>query len=221
MILQRDAKIKIWGWAAKNEKVSISFNRKKYNTKAGDDGKWMTWLPAMKAGGPYTMDITASNKITLKELLIGDVWLCSGQSNMEYQLGYDEATYAKEMEEVNYPQIRQFKVLNRALLDGPKDDLTGGSWKWANPKDIRPFSAVAYFFAKNLYEKYHVPIGIINSSVGGTPLEAWTSEEGLKDFVSIIGTVEKNKIQPILIVLEEQPVAAFRGSNNNQHSIKE
>jgi len=193
MILQRDAKIKIWGWAAKNEKVSISFNRKKYNTKAGDDGKWMTWLPAMKAGGPYTMDIIAINKITLKELLIGDVWLCSGQSNMEYQLGYDEATYAKEMEDVNYPQIRQFKVPNRALLDGPNDDLTGGSWKWANPKDIRPFSAVAYFFAKKLYEKYHVPIGIINSSVGGTPLEAWTSEDGLKDFASIIAAVQKNK----------------------------
>ena len=153
----------------------------------------MTSLPAMKAGGPYSMDITASNKIILKEILIGDVWLCSGQSNMEYQLGYDDASYAKEMEDVNYPQIRQFKVPNSALLDGPKDDLTGGSWKWANPKDIRPFSAVAYFFAKKLYEKYHVPIGIINSSVGGTPLEAWTSEEGLKDFTSIISTVEKNK----------------------------
>lgn len=194
MILQRDARIKIWGWATTGEKVTIRFNEKKYNTTAGADGKWMTWLPAMKAGGPYTIDITASKTtISLKDILIGDVWLVSGQSNMEYQLGYDDATYAKEMEEVNYPQIRQFKVPNRALLDGPKDDLAGGSWKWANPKDIRPFSAVAYFFAKNLYEKYHVPIGVINSSVGGTPLEAWTSEEGLKDFASIIATVQKNK----------------------------
>src|SRR6187399_2442966 len=118
MILQRDAKIKIWGWAAKDEKVSISFNGKKYNTKTGVDGKWMTSLPAMKAGGPYSMDITASNKIILKEILIGDVWLCSGQSNMEYQLGYDDASYAKEIEDVNYPQIRQFKVPNRPLLNG-------------------------------------------------------------------------------------------------------
>ena len=193
MILQRDAKIKIWGWAAKDEKVNISFNGKQYKAKAGADGKWTTLLPAMKPGGPYKMDISASNKISLKDILIGDVWLVSGQSNMEYQLGYDDATYAKEMEEVNYPQIRQFKVPNRPVLEGPKDDLTAGSWKWANPKDIRPFSAVAYFFAKKLYEKYHIPIGIINSSVGGTPLEAWTSEEGLKDFPAIISTVEKNK----------------------------
>src|SRR6188768_1617885 len=181
MILQRDAKIKIWGWAAKDEKVSISFNGKKYNTKTGADGKWMTTLPAMKAGGPYTMDISASNKITLNDILIGDVWLCSGQSNMEYQLGYDDATYGKEMAEVNNPQIRQFKVPNRPLLDGPKEEMTGGSWKTANPKDIGPFTAIGYFFAKNLYEKYHVPIGIINSSVGGTPIEAWISSDGLKN----------------------------------------
>ena len=193
MILQRDAKIKIWGWAAKDEKVNVSFNKKKYSSKADADGKWTLLLPPMKAGGPYTMDISASNKISLKDILIGDVWLCSGQSNMEYQLGYDDATYAKEMEQVNYPQIRQFKVPVRPVLDGPKDDITGGSWKWANPKDIRPFSAVAYFFAKKLYEKYHVPIGIINSSVGGTPIEAWTSEEGLKEFPAVISTVEKNK----------------------------
>jgi sialate O-acetylesterase len=125
--------------------------------------------------------------------LIGDVWLASGQSNMEYQLGYDDATYASEMQEVNNPQIRQFKVPTRPLLDSPKDTLAGGSWKWANPKDIGPFSAVAYFFAKNLFEKYGVPIGIINSSVGGTPIEAWMGEEGLKEFPSIISTVEKNK----------------------------
>ena len=205
MILQRDAEIKIWGWAAKDEKIAIDFNGKKYTTKANPDGKWTTWLPGMKAGGPYIMVINASNKIILKDILIGDVWLVSDQSNMEYQLGYDDATYAKEMEEVNYPQIRQFKVPIRPLLDGPKDDIAGGSWKWANPKDIRPFSAVAYFFAKKLYEKYHVPIGIINASVGGTPIEAWTSEEGLKDFSSIISTVEKNKDTAYINSLRRPP----------------
>ena len=150
-------------------------------------------LPAMKAGGPYTMDIAASNKIVLKEILIGDVWLCSGQSNMEYQMGYDDATYEKEMAEVNYPQIRQFKVPIHPVLEGPEEEMARGSWKWANPKDIGPFTAVGYFFAKKLYEKYHVPIGLINSSVGGTPVEAWISEDGLKNFNDIMGVVQKNK----------------------------
>ena len=79
MILQRDAKIRVWGWSAKDEKITVNFNGKKYSARADDNGNWMTWLPAMKAGGPYTMDISASNKISLKEILIGDVWLCSGR----------------------------------------------------------------------------------------------------------------------------------------------
>ena len=112
---------------------------------------------------------------------------------MEYQLGYDDATYEKEMAEVNNPQIRQFKVPNHPVLTGPEEEMARGSWEWANPKDIGPFTAVGYFFAKNLYEKYHVPIGLINSSVGGTPIEAWISEEGLKEFPDIISVVEKNK----------------------------
>lgn len=193
MVLQRDAKIKIWGWAKPGEKISVQFLDKKYKTITAANGQWSLQLPKSKAGGPYQMKINGSNSITISDVLIGDVWLASGQSNMEYQLGYDDATYAKEMQEVNNPKIRQFKVPTRPVLDGPKDTLSGGSWKSANPKDIGPFSAVAYFFAKNLYQKYGVPIGIINSSVGGTPIEAWTSEEGLKEFPSIISTVEKNK----------------------------
>ncbi len=112
---------------------------------------------------------------------------------MEYQLGYDNATYGKEMEEVNNPEIRQFKVPIHPVLAGPEEEMTRGTWEWVNPKNIAPFTAVGYFFAKHLYEKYHVPIGLINSSVGGTPIEAWISEGGLKHFTDIIGTVEKNK----------------------------
>lgn len=193
MVLQRDTKVKIWGWASKNEKINIRFNGKTYKTKADVNGQWAVLLAPMNAGGPYTMNIAASNKITINDILIGDVWLCSGQSNMEYQLGYDNATYGKEMEEVNNPEIRQFKVPIHPVLAGPEEEMTRGAWEWANPKNIAPFTAVGYFFAKHLYEKYHVPIGLINSSVGGTPIEAWISEGGLKHFTDIIGTVEKNK----------------------------
>lgn len=193
MILQREVKIKIWGWAAKDEKVMVKFNGKTHKTKTAKDGKWFVWLPPMKAGGPYTMDIAGSNKITLKEILIGDVWICSGQSNMVHQLNIHDVTYAKDIAEANYPQIRQFWIPTLTSLEGPKDDLPTGFWKSAIPGDIRPFSAVAYFFARKIYDKYHIPIGLINASVGGPPIEAWISEEGLKDFPGSINTIQKNK----------------------------
>jgi sialate O-acetylesterase len=193
MILQRDMKVNIWGWAAVNEKVNVRLNGKSYKTKTGADGKWLITLPPTKAGGPNTIDIIASNKITLKEVLFGDVFFCSGQSNMVHQMNIHDVTYAKDIAEANYPQIRQFLIPTLSNLQGPQADLPTGYWKSAVGEDVRPFSAVAYFFAKHFYDKYHVPVGIINASVGGTPIEAWTSEEGLKDFSSIINTVQKNK----------------------------
>jgi sialate O-acetylesterase len=193
MILQRDTKVNIWGWATKNEKINIKFNGKNYKTTTGIDGKWLIQLPPMKAGGPYTMDIAGTNKISLKDILIGDVWICSGQSNMVHQMNIHDVTYAKDITEANYPQIRHFWIPTLTNLQSPQYDLPTGYWKSAIGDEVRPFSAVAYFFARKLYEKYHVPIGLINASVGGTPIEAWTSEEGLKDFPSIVNTVQKNK----------------------------
>lgn len=193
MVLQRDVKLNLWGWAAKEEKLSIKFNGKTYKTKAGADGKWQIVLPPMKAGGPFTMDIIASNKISLKDILIGDVWLCTGQSNMVHQMELHSITYANDIVQANYPEIRQFWLPTMTDLVSPHDDLPTGSWKWANPQDVRQFSVVAYFFARTIYEKYHVPIGIINSSVGGPPIEAWTSEEGLKEFPAITAAIQKNK----------------------------
>jgi sialate O-acetylesterase len=191
MILQRDTKLKIWGWASKGEEVKIKFNGKNAKTRAGGDGKWVALLPSMKAGGPYSMEISGKNKIILKDILIGDVWFCSGQSNMVHQMGIHNVTYAKDIAEANNSQIRHFWIPTLTSLAGPKDDLPTGYWKWANPKDINDFSAVAYFFAKKIYEKYHVPIGLISASVGGTPIEAWTSEEGFKDFPAILSTIQK------------------------------
>jgi sialate O-acetylesterase len=193
MILQRDAKVKIWGWAAKDEKVNIKFNGKTYKTKTGADDKWSVLLSPMKAGGPYTMDITGSNKITLKDILIGDVWFCSGQSNMVHQMELHSVRYADDIAKANYPEIRHFWIPTMTDLQAPHDDLPTGYWKSANSTDVRQFSAVAYFFARMIYEKYHIPIGLINASVGGTPVEAWTSEEGLKEFPVLQTTIQKNK----------------------------
>ncbi len=193
MILQREIKIKIWGWSNANEKVAVSFNNKKYHSTADANGNWSIVLPEMKAGGPYEMHIDASNHILLKNILIGDVWLCSGQSNMVHQMSLHSIRYANDIAKANYSEIRQFLVPSLSNLQKQQDDLPIGNWKSANPKDVLQFSAVAYFFAKTIYEKYHVPIGLINASVGGTPIEAWTSEEGLKEFPGIINTIEKNK----------------------------
>ena len=193
MVLQRDSKIKIWGWAGKGEKVSVKFNNKNFKTTTGPDGKWSVQLAPMKAGGPYTMNITASNKIILKDILIGDVWFCSGQSNMVHQMNIHDVTYAKDIAEANYSQIRHFGIPTLTNLQTAQADLPTGYWRSAVGEDVRPFSAVAFFFAKKLYEKYHIPIGLINASVGGTPIEAWTSEEGLKEFSAIQETIQKNK----------------------------
>jgi sialate O-acetylesterase len=193
MVLQRDSRLKIWGWASPGEKISIKFNGKTVKTVAGTDGKWTAVLPASKAGGPFTMEIKGKNSITLKDILVGDVWLCSGQSNMVHQMVLHNITYADDIAKANFPEIRQFWIPTLTDLNGPKQDLPPGSWKWANPTDVNQFSAVAYFFARKIYEKYHIPIGIINSSVGGTPIEAWTSEEGLKEFPKIEANITRNK----------------------------
>lgn len=193
MVMQRDTRLKVWGWATAGEKVKITFNKKSFSTTTDASGKWKMELPAMKAGGPYTMKIDGSNHITLKEILIGDVWLCSGQSNMVHQMSLHAVRYADEVANANYPEIRHFWIPNVTNVQAPQEDLPGGYWKSANPADVGDFSAVAYFFAKDLYQKYHVPMGLINASWGGTPIEAWMSEESFKEFPNILTTIQKNK----------------------------
>lgn len=192
MVLQREKPIKIWGWSSPKEKITISFNHQKVKTTADANGKWSTTLPSMKAGGPYTMLIDGKNHIELKDVLIGDVWFCSGQSNMIHQMSLHKERYAAEIASANYPQIRQFWIPTLTNLVAPQDDLPTGYWRSATAQDISQFSAVAYFFAKNIYDKYKVPIGLINASVGGTPIEAWTSEEGLHDF-NLTSLIQRNK----------------------------
>jgi sialate O-acetylesterase len=210
MILQRDTKVKMWGWASPSEKVTVTFNNKKYKATATVEGNWNIMLPPTKAGGPYQITIAGKNTITLKEILFGDVWFCSGQSNMVHQLNIHDVTYAKEIAEANNSHIRQFWVPNITNMQAAQNNLPFGYWKPAVGEDVRPFSAVAYFFAKKLFEKYKVPIGIINASWGGTPIEAWTSEEGLKDFSTIINTVQKNKDTAYTNSFNRRPV------NNNR-----
>ncbi len=193
MVLQRNHPIKIWGWAAQGEKISVTFNGKHRKTVTSRGGNWNVEFPEMKAGGPYSIQLNGSTKIELNDILVGDVWLCAGQSNMVHQLNIHDITYANEIANANYPEIRHFKIPTQTDMAGPNKDFDGGSWQSAVSDEIRPFSAVAYFFAKKIYEKYKVPIGLINASVGGTPIEAWISEQGFQEFPEILNTIEKNK----------------------------
>lgn len=193
MVLQRDAPLKIWGWAAPAEKISVTFNGKTYKTTASEDGKWDVTVKPLKAGGPYTMNISASNRIQLKDILIGDVWFCSGQSNMALQMERVKEKFADEIAKVNYPQIRNFFIPTISDVSKVHEDLPSGKWTPALPGQILGFGAVSYFFAKDIHNKYKVPIGIINSSVGGTPIQAWTSQEGLKQIPQYASRVEQLK----------------------------
>ncbi|MFL9843600.1 sialate O-acetylesterase [Flavobacterium rhizosphaerae] len=205
MVLQRNEDINIWGWATPGEKVTVKFNSKSYSATADNDSIWKIKLRKMNAGGPYTMDVKATNHITISNILVGDVWLCAGQSNMVHQMRLHGVRYADEIAKANYPEIRQFFVPNVTSMEGPKTHLPESSWKSANPTNVTEFSAVAYFFAKDLYEKYHVPIGIINASWGGTPVEAWISEDGFKDFPEILETVSKNKDTAYVNSMNKRP----------------
>lgn len=193
MILQRDTKLKIWGWASKGEKVTVKFNGKSVKTTTAADGKWSVALAPIKAGGPYTMEITGRNKITLKEILIGDVWFCSGQSNMVHQIRIHKDRYKDDIANANYSAIRHFFIPTMTDMQKAREEFPGGYWRSATGDDILEFSAVAYSFAKKIYDTYKVPIGLINASVGGTPVEAWISEEGFKDFPTQLSTIQKLK----------------------------
>lgn len=185
MILQRDIELKIWGWAAKEERVTVQFNGVTKEVITGTDKKWALTFPAMAAGGPYEMEIKGENEISIKNILIGDVWVCSGQSNMAMTMLECRPNYKTEHEiAANLQGIRLIKVKTTSTSK-PFDEFVAGSWMIPNSDNLPDFSAVAYFFAKELYNKYKIPVGLISSNWGGSPAEVWVSAEGLKEFPEI------------------------------------
>jgi len=182
MVLQRDANVKIWGWATQGEEITIHFIDSTYKTTANKNGEWEVKLSNLKAGGPYAMQIKANNSLTINDILVGDVWVCSGQSNMGFSLGSVSNLYKDEIDHMDNPFIRQFFTFPGTNFNKREEDFRVGKWQHADSKNIRNLTAVGYFFAKYLYEKYKVPIGLINASLGGSSAEAWISEESIKSF---------------------------------------
>ena len=182
MVLQRDAKVRIWGWAANNEKITVRFLGSTYNVSADQDGDWQIVLSDLNPGGPFDMQIDAGNSITIKDILVGDVWVCSGQSNMGVSMGMVRNVYPDVIAHMDNPYIRQFFTFPSTNFIEPEKDFRFGRWQHADSANLRSLSAVGYFFARKLYDEYQVPIGLINSSMGGSSAEAWISEESIRAF---------------------------------------
>lgn len=181
MVLQREIQIPVWGNASPGALVSAEMGTERVTAVADREGKWMVRFPKFKAGGPYALKIYETGQpqlaIEFQNILIGDVWLASGQSNMEWQV--QQSHDAKnEMANANYAQIR-FLFVEHDIQLSPQNDISAGNWKVCDSENVKEFSAVAYYFARKIHSDHDVPIGIIQSTWGGTPVEAWTSREML------------------------------------------
>lgn len=215
MVLQRGTKIKLWGWAAPHEKITLQFSGKEFNGVADASGQWAIHLPKQNAGGPHEMNFIASNKIQVKNILFGDVWLCSGQSNMELTMERLQDKYPEVIARANNSEIRQFLVPDKYDFEKQNQDVEKGEWLTVNGQTIFSFSAVAYFFANELYSKYKVPIGLINSALGGSPAEAWISEEAIKKFPNYYHELQQFKDKTLI----EQIESSDRKRNSEWHTL--
>ncbi len=173
MVVQRGFPVHVWGMAAPQEAVTVTFRGETKSTTADDLGRWSISLSPGEAGGPFELSVTAANTITLSDVLVGDVWVASGQSNMEFPMtGLNKAL--DEIAAANFPKIRLFHVKHKTA-DYPLENVDATQWTACTPESVADSSAVAYFFARHLQQKLGVPIGVIESFWGGTPAESWTS----------------------------------------------
>jgi sialate O-acetylesterase len=180
-VLQRDKPIAVWGTAEIGEKVTVALDgpgKKNVSMITGADGKWLVHLPARPAGGPYTLTVTGTNTLTLRDIYLGEVWICSGQSNMQWTVSKAANPDAEIADSAQCPLIRHYKVANKTAAT--PQTTCAGAWAVAGPTTTGQFTAVGYFFARKLQQELQVPIGLLHTSWGGTPAEAWTSESALK-----------------------------------------
>ncbi|RAK69321.1 sialate O-acetylesterase [Hymenobacter edaphi] len=192
MVLQRGQPLPVWGWADAGEAVTVSWRGRTYAaTASGPAGRWTVTLPATPAGGPYELTVRGRNQLTVRDVLVGDVWLAAGQSNMEWPVA-DALNAPAEIAGAVFPRIRRLDVPNEAALT-PQTDFGGVGWQPCSPGTVGGFSAVAYFFARELHQRYQVPIGLITAEWGGTPAESWISAQTLRqlpDFADRVGAVQ-------------------------------
>lgn len=184
MVLQRHMPVRIWGWAEPGEKVKVTLGRNQATAVAGPNRAWEVKLPAMKAGGPFDVTIVGANKVTIKDVLVGEVWFCSGQSNMAWVIA-NTTNHEKEQAAANYPQIRMFNSQVK-FEKAPARDVQS-EWSVCGPKTIAYWPAVPYFFGRELHTKLDVPVGLVVSAVNGTRIEFWTPANGVDSVPELVG----------------------------------
>ncbi|MBD1420507.1 sialate O-acetylesterase [Sphingobacterium chuzhouense] len=215
MVLQQQKSVPIWGWAGKGATVSVrtSWNQKAYKTKANENGIWRVFIQTPEAGGPYNMQVSEGNTITLQDIFIGEVWLCSGQSNMEMPLkGYPAQPILGSTEAIlksQDEQLRLYTVPRNPLLK-PADDSKPSQWKKAGPENVANFSATAYFFGQRLRKILKVPVGLIHSSYGGSNIEAWMDAAWLKDIEGVNIPQQEEELKD----KNRQPTMLYNGMIN-------
>lgn len=202
MVLQRDTEVNIWGWASENEEIELSFEGEQYQTVADDSGDWEIMLEGLTAGGPYTMNIEGKNQLTFEDIYVGEVWVASGQSNMELPMERVRPLYEEEIEQAQTERIRYFNVPYNYDFKSPQEDVESGEWVATTPENVLGFSAAAYFFARDLLHSQDVPVGIILSAMGGSPAEAWMSEEALREFPDHYEEAQKFKDDNLIEEIE-------------------
>ncbi|HMB61850.1 MAG TPA: sialate O-acetylesterase [Eudoraea sp.] len=203
MVVQRNVTVPVWGQTSRNERVVVFFNGVDYKTIADANGAWEIELQAQPAGGPFQMRVASnSDTVSFKDIMVGDVWLCSGQSNMEWTVANSNHSEA-EIERGNHPGIRHFKVPKSSSVF-PEDRLAGGEWKPATSETVGSFTAVGYFFAREIQKDQKIPIGLLNSSWGGSRIEPWISAEdlGFEDSEAMVAELKAKRDAEKAVFLE-------------------
>ena len=213
MVLQRDAKVRLWGWADAGEALRVSIGGQALTTTADPAGRWQVQLAPMPAGGPHTLEISGKNTLRFADILFGEVWVASGQSNMEFPLSR-AANAVAEIAAARFPRMRLFTVA-KATSREPLDNVRG-EWTECSPETVTDFSAVAYFFGREVHRALDVPVGLIHSSWGGTPAEAWTSRGALTAEASLkpmVDALDRNAADPETARAYERAVAEWERKN--------
>ena len=212
MVLQRDVPLPVWGWAEPGAEVTVTARDQTAAATADANGRWTTELAPLAVGDPLVVTVSSGDTtVRFTDVLVGEVWLCSGQSNMAWRVqGSDHA--AAEVAAADHPQIRLI-TLARVNEPAPLTDLDGVAWQVCSPETIGPFSAVGYYFGRDLNERLDVPVGLINSNYGGTPVEAWTSAAALKlnpDFTERVETIEAFGADPHEVTEARDAIRAWQ-----------